>query len=122
VSLRAAIEATNTDVERKGSKMAQYFIVYFGDKRPKDGAAHMARWRAWMGGLGTALVNPGAPFSAVKVIDGNGVSDSTGAARVNGYSIVEAGSLDAAVEMAKGCPHLDIGTIEVAEVMDMKMM
>ena len=29
--------------------------------------------------------------------------------------------MDAACEMAKGCPHLDHGTIEVAEVMDMEM-
>ncbi len=102
--------------------MAQYFIVYHGDKRPKDGAAHMTKWKAWMGGLGAALINPGAPFSAAKMIDGKGVSDSAGPARVNGYSIVEAANLDAAVDMAKKCPHLDIGTIEVAEIMDMKMM
>jgi len=102
--------------------MARYFIVYFGDKRPKDGAAHLARWRAWMGGLGSALVNPGAPFNAGKVLTRKGITSSTGAARVAGYSIVEASSLDAAVELTKGCPHLDLGTIGVSEVMEMKMM
>jgi hypothetical protein len=29
--------------------------------------------------------------------------------------------IDAAVEMAKKCPHLAHGTIDVAEAMDMKM-
>jgi hypothetical protein len=32
---------------------------------------------------------------------------------------VKAESIDAAVEIAKGCPHLEIGTIEVAEVKQM---
>lgn len=38
-----------------------------------------------------------------------------------GFSIVEAESMEAAVVMAQGCPHLDIGTIEIAEAMDMDM-
>jgi hypothetical protein len=41
--------------------------------------------------------------------------------RLVGFSIVEADSIDAAVEMAKKCPHLAHGTIDVAEAMDMKM-
>jgi hypothetical protein len=32
---------------------------------------------------------------------------------------MKADSMDAALEMAKGCPQLEIGTIEVAEVMEM---
>jgi hypothetical protein len=31
-----------------------------------------------------------------------------------------ADNLDAALELAKGCPFVDHGTIEVAEVMEMK--
>jgi hypothetical protein len=34
---------------------------------------------------------------------------------------VKADSMDAALEMAKGCPHLEHGTIEVAEVKEMKL-
>jgi hypothetical protein len=35
---------------------------------------------------------------------------------VTGYSIIQAGSLDAAVELAKGCPILESGgSIEVCE-------
>lgn len=102
--------------------MTQFVIIYRGDQRPKDGAAHMSKRRAWMGDLGTAIVNPGAPFSRGQIIDGPAVTDSASSERLAGYTIVEADSLDAAVDMAKACPHLDIGTIEVAEVMDMKMM
>jgi hypothetical protein len=36
-----------------------------------------------------------------------------------GFSIVKVDSMDAALEMAKVCPYLEIGTIEVAEMMEM---
>ncbi len=36
-----------------------------------------------------------------------------------GFSIVTADGMDAALAMAKACPFLDMGTIEVAEVMEM---
>ncbi len=36
-----------------------------------------------------------------------------------GFSIVKADSMDAALEMAKGCPHLEFGTVEVVEMMGM---
>jgi hypothetical protein len=36
-----------------------------------------------------------------------------------GFSIVRAPSMDAALKIAQGCPHLAIGTIEVAEMKQM---
>ena len=54
-----------------------------------------------------------------KVVSANGVTDGTRQDRLTGYSIVEADNLDSAVEMVKGNPHLEHGTIEVAEVMNM---
>ena len=55
-------------------------------------------------------------------IGGRGVSDADGPP-LTGYSVVKADSLDAALKMAKACPHLDIGgSIVVAEVMEMKGM
>ncbi len=36
-----------------------------------------------------------------------------------GFSVVKADSMDAALEMAKGCPFLEMGTVEVAEMMEM---
>ena len=37
-----------------------------------------------------------------------------------GFSVVKADRMDAALEMAKSSPQLEIGTIEVAEMKDMK--
>ena len=52
---------------------------------------------------------------------GVGRYDGGGPNPLSGYSILEAESIDAASEVAKGSPHVEFGgTIEVAEVMEMK--
>ena len=104
--------------------MNNYVFVYRGGKQfksPEEGAKHMAKWGAWVGGLGDASVNRGTPFKKSKIVSSGGISDS-GPDPLTGYSIVKAASLDGALEMAKACPHLDIGgSIVVAEVMEMEM-
>ena len=47
------------------------------------------------------------------------VTDDGGPNPLMGFTIVEAESMDAALEIAKACPHLEIGTIELAEVKQM---
>ncbi len=102
--------------------MSNYVFAYHGGKKPEspeEGAKHMAKWEAWVGGLGDAVVNPGTPLGMSKTVSSGGVSDDGGSNPLLGFSIVKADSMDAALEMAKGCPHLEHGTIEVAEVMEM---
>ncbi|MDZ4790081.1 MAG: hypothetical protein SGJ17_02575 [Hyphomicrobiales bacterium] len=51
-----------------------------------------------------------------------GVEHNGGSNPISGVSTVEAESIEAATEMARQCPHLDIdGSIEIAEVMQMEM-
>jgi hypothetical protein len=103
--------------------MARFVIAYHGGRKfesPQEGAAYMGRWKAWMDSLADAMVDPGVPLGAGKLISANGVSDR-GADLLTGFSIVTADSLEAALKLARQCPHLDHGTIEVAEVMEMKM-
>lgn len=102
--------------------MSNYILAYHGGKKPEspeDGAAQMAKWKAWIGGLGDAVVNPGTPLGKSTFISSGGVSDDGAPNPLTGFSIVKADDLDAALEMAKGCPFIEIGTIEVAEVMKM---
>jgi hypothetical protein len=102
--------------------MPKYVIAYLGGTKfesPQDGAAHRAKWKAWVAGLGDAVVNPSTPLGKGKLVSSGGVSDA-GADRLTGFSIVTADSMGAALEMAQRCPFLDIGTLEVAEVMEMK--
>ena len=102
--------------------MSNYIIAYHGGKKPdspEEGAKQMARWQAWLGGLGDAVVNPGTPLGKSRIVSSDGVSEDGGSNPLTGFSIVEADSMDAALEMAKECPFLEMGTIEVAEVMKM---
>ena len=104
--------------------MPNYIIAYHGGKKPEspeEGAKHMAKWKAWIGGLGDAAVNPGTPLGKSRIVSSAGVSDDGGPNPMSGFSVVKAESMDAALEMAKRCPVLDIdGTLEVAEMMEMK--
>ena len=102
--------------------MPDFIIAYHGGKKPEspeEGAKDMAKWKAWIDGLGDVVVNPGTPLGKSKIVSSAGVSDDGGSNSLTGFSIVKADSMDAALEMAKECPFLDIGTLEVAEVMKM---
>ncbi len=102
--------------------MPNYIIAYHGGKMPEspeEGAKQMEKWKAWVGGLGDAVVNPGTPLGKSKTVSSDGVSDNDGSNRLTGFSMVKTDSMDAALEMAKACPFLEIGTVEVAEVMEM---
>jgi hypothetical protein len=92
--------------------MTDYLLLYSGGHMPEseeEQAMVMKAWTNWMADLGSALKDGGNPFTpAVKSISAEGVvSDMAPAA--SGYSIISADSLDAAVEMAKGCPVLQGG-------------
>ncbi len=103
--------------------MPDYIIAYHGGKKPEspeEGAKHMAKWKAWIGGLGDTVVNPGTPLGKSKTVSSAGVSDDGGSNPMSGFSIVKADSMDAALEIAKEDPFLELGgTIEVAEAMKM---
>ncbi len=104
--------------------MPDYVFAYHGGKKPEspeEGAKQMAKWKTWVGGLGDAVVNPGTPLGKSKIVSSAGVSDDGGSNPMSGFSIVKADNMDAALEMAKECPFLELGgTLEVAEVMEMK--
>ncbi len=102
--------------------MPNYMFAYHGGKKPESpeaGAEMMAQWQAWIEGLGAAAVNPGTPLGMSKTVSTDGVADDGGSNPLSGFSIVEADSMDAALEMAKSCPFVEMGTIEVAEMMKM---
>lgn len=102
--------------------MAKYVLAYHGGKMPEtpeEGAKVMEAWKSWFEGLGSAVIDGGNPCGMSKTVTSGGVEDNGGANPISGYSLIEAANIDAAVEMAKGCPILDHGTVEVAEAMDM---
>jgi hypothetical protein len=104
--------------------VAEYALFYFDIKEkvpqtPEEGAKHMAKYRAWLGSLGEALINPGTPLGPAAIASAEGESDSDAANSFSGFSVVKSDSLEAAVEMAKGSPYLDFGNIAVREMKQM---
>ena len=94
--------------------MANFVLLYTGGNGPQseaEVAASIKAWMDWFGSLGSAVVDGGNPFTPIaKSIASNGtVSDGPVGTLATGYSIVKADSLDAAVQMAKGCPQLQSG-------------
>lgn len=103
--------------------MAQYAFLYYGEPQfdsPQEGQAHQQKFFAWMRGLGEVVVNPGMPLGPPTAVSAAGVSSSHSSARLTGLSIIEADSLEAAVDMAKASPYVEVGgVVHVAEVFQM---
>jgi hypothetical protein len=106
--------------------MAKYLFVYRGapDEQakmpPEQMQQVMQKWGAWIGEAmqkgwmtdpGDGLLPEGRVVRATVVKDGPFVETKE---IVGGYSVVEAPNIDAAAELAKGCPAvLYGGTVEV---------
>jgi hypothetical protein len=104
--------------------MANYMFAYSGGNGvAADDAernAQMAKWGQWLGQLGSAVVDRGAPTGTAKTVGTGGSVNDGGSRGLAGYSIVSADSLDSAVELAKGCPVLEIGgAVDVYEAIAM---
>ncbi len=103
--------------------MPEFIYAFHGGTKPSEPEEMnkiMAAWQAWMAGVGDALVNPGAPVGMSKTVSADGVADDGGSNPLGGFTIVKADSIEQAIELTKGNPHLDFGgTIEVAEIIDM---
>ena len=98
-------------------------IAYYGGDKPaskEDGMAQMGKWKAWISGLGDAIVNPGTPFSASKNVTKTSVEDDSDPNSMKGYAVVKAETMEAAIEIAKTDPFLDMGgKIRVSQMMEM---
>jgi hypothetical protein len=104
--------------------MKNYVFIYYngGDMGDLPMDKIKADWMAWFEKLGDKLVDAGNPFN-----DGGQAVEKSGVTTIenfpaSGYTIVKAGSMDDAVEMAKGCPmleHTPKGAVRVYETMPM---
>ena len=98
--------------------MAKFVLAYRGGAMAETEAeqeAAMQAWGGWFGSLGAAVVDGGNPFGASASVGGG-----EAASGLTGYSILEADSLDAATELAGGCPVLSSGgSVDVYEAIPM---
>ena len=103
--------------------MPKFILAYHGGKRfetREEGAAHMKKWNSWNSGMGDKVIEPGLYFGMSKTVSAQGVADDGGPNPLSGITIIEVEKIEDALEIAKDCPHCDIGgTIEVAQIMEM---
>jgi len=104
--------------------MPKFILAYHGGGMPEteeEGARVMAAWQSWLEGMGAACVDMGNPVGMSRTVYADKIADDGGANPLSGYSIIEAADMDAACDLAKGCPILEgaSGTVEVAPIMEM---
>ena len=107
--------------------MGKYLLLYRGpatpreDFTPEQSAEQMTAWENWMGRVGPALVDGGAPFGQRTAVSDDGTSPAP--SDQNGYTIVEADSIDGARALTDGHPFLSEGkgrfTVEIFELVPM---
>lgn len=103
--------------------MSDYVLLFQGGSMPETEEAQkqvMDAWTSWFTTLGSAVKDPGNPFSgAAKSIAADGAVSDGGGGSASGYTILTADSLDEATALAKGCPVLQGGaSITVHETFD----
>ncbi|MEC7851886.1 MAG: hypothetical protein VYB04_01365 [Pseudomonadota bacterium] len=99
--------------------MPHFIFAYHGGKTPEtpeETETEIERWRRWFDHLGAAVVDPGNPVGMSKTVSAVGVSVDGGANPLSGYTIINTETIDEAIELAKTCPIIGDGSIEVAEI------
>jgi len=103
--------------------MAQYIIVYLGGNppsTPEEGKQHFAKYKEWLSSLGDSVVSPANPLKNTSTVNSDGSVSAGSATSMSGYTIIEADSIESALEISQVCPFLDIGgSLEVSELVKM---
>lgn len=103
--------------------MARFMLIYLGGEHssdPVEGKEHLEKYRMWLSSLGDAVVSPANPLKDTTVIHPDGTVTPGSTSAMSGFTILEANSQEAVIEMAKSCPFLEIGgTLEVSELVQM---
>ena len=94
--------------------MSKFVFVYHAPMTPADATppspeemeAVMGQWNAWAGKVGDGMVDFGTPLAGGTRVTPAGTSPSD--REVVGYTILEAADMDAALELAKAHPHLNM--------------
>lgn len=95
--------------------MARFVLAF---RAVNDGPAdpeQEAAWADWFGRIGGSVVDFGARIGERKALGSSDHGDGKG---LSGYIVIEAADMDAAIEVARGCPNLTRGGgVEVGAVM-----
>ncbi len=107
--------------------MSKFILLYKGpatpmeDFTPEQGEQIMQEWNSWMGKVGSAVLDAGAPFTGGTGVAGDG--STTSVSDLNGYTVVEAADINEAKVLCDGHPFLSDGTAKfVVEIYELGQM
>jgi hypothetical protein len=99
--------------------MPSFLVTYHGGGMPEDEEGRqqaMAAFGAWVGQMGDALTDPGAPLGPSVTVSADGVRAGDAEGRVGGYSVISAADMDAAVDLVRDHPFVARGgSLQVTE-------
>ena len=104
--------------------MPHFLFAYHGGKipeTPEETDREIDRWQSWFDHIGAVIVDPGNPVGMSKTVSAAGVSDDGGANPLSGYTIIHTDSIDHAVALARSCPIIGDGSVEVAEIEEISL-
>lgn len=93
--------------------MTRYIVLYyapldvaqrFAQATPEEAAKGLQAWVDWAQKIGPALVDPGKPLGNAMKVTASGITKTD--SKIIGMSILQAESMDEALEMVKDHHHL----------------
>ena len=103
--------------------MAKFILTYLGGNppsNPEEGKQHFEKYKQWMAGLSDSVVSPANPLKNTNTVKPDGTVAPGSVTKMSGFTIIETDTIEAAVEIAKTCPFLEIGgSLEVSELIEM---
>jgi hypothetical protein len=93
--------------------MPTYLITYHGGPGmptdPEAAEKMLAAFQTWVGEVGTAMRDPGAPLGASRTVSTDSEIDGQANAPIGGYTVIEASTLYDAVDLVRSHPLLTRG-------------
>jgi hypothetical protein len=99
---------------KDNSKMAAWNALPEAERRAREQQG-MAAWKAWAEKHEAAIVAMGGPLGKTKRVDSNGIADI--ANEMAAFTVVRAGSHEAAAKIFENHPHFTIFPGERVEIM-----
>jgi hypothetical protein len=93
--------------------MPSYLFVYRAAQEYQPDPDATTAWQSWFAELSDSIVDPGNPVFGNRQAVGHDACETL----IRGYSVVSAADVDAAAQLAQGCPLLQRGGgVEIAEL------
>jgi hypothetical protein len=103
--------------------MPKFNITYLGGDQPsspEEGKLNYAKYKEWLSSLGDSAISPANPLNNTNAVNSDGTVTPGSRTSISGYTIIEADSIEMAIDLAKACPFLEIGgSLEHSELIQM---